>query len=111
MAPVVVKENIDRIKSSISDIKKQNEELQKTIDFNKEELLRLEGCLVVFNGFSDAGITVIKNDQENNEQQKPPQEVEQPHIHQVCEQKECEQKECDQNPKDLTEIYKKYSVM
>ena len=118
MAPVVVKENIERIEKSINQIKEQNEEFKKTIEFNRDELLRLEGCLLVFKGFEDAGITVIKKE-EHEHKDEHEREHKEEHEREHKEEHEHEHKEertsCENNnngdPVNLTEMYKKYSLM
>ena len=71
MAPVIVSENIKGIhaatlkfSSELSDINERKEEISK-------EILRLEGCLLTFEGFRDAGIEVILPESEKNDNNQP----------------------------------------
>jgi hypothetical protein len=87
MPAVIVSENIQRIEDLM---KNYNDEISN-LDTRKEEIrmeiARLEGCMLTFNGFRDAGIETILPEHEKNEHH--------------CEQNEhhCEQNEhhCEQN--------------
>ena len=69
--PVFVSENISRIESAIKqyqdnidNTEKHIEEIRKDINNEKNEILRLEGCLLTFKGFRDAGIERIMTTEE-----------------------------------------------
>lgn len=58
--PVNVSKNIDRIMQNIDDMKKRLEQHDKEKKEVQDEILRLEGCLIVFKGFREAGISEIQ---------------------------------------------------
>jgi hypothetical protein len=60
--PVIVKDNIKNIEDGITNFKQQIVDLKRSIETTKEEILRLEGCLIVFKGFEKAGISKIVPD-------------------------------------------------
>jgi chromosome segregation ATPase len=69
--PVFVSENISRIEDAIKqyqdnidNTEKHIEEIRKDINNEKNEILRLEGCLLTFKGFRDAGIERIMTTEE-----------------------------------------------
>ena len=64
--PVFVSENIQRIEDTIKqyqdnieNTEKHIEGIREVINNEKNEILRLEGCLLTFKGFRDAGIENI----------------------------------------------------
>ena len=71
--PVNVQENIDRLKSSMERVKTDIKSLNEQVKFAKEELIRLEGCLIVFRGFADAGIKNVVDASQNTD--KPSKHV------------------------------------
>ena len=85
MPTVFVSENIERIQSAVTKFKDEQKELKnkkitelqridKEIDEIQEEIFRLEGCLITFQGFQNAGIEklVPENEKEthNHEQEE-----------------------------------------
>ena len=57
--PVIVKDNIKNIEDGIANFKQQIKDMERSIETTKQEILRLEGCLIVFKGFEKAGISKI----------------------------------------------------
>ena len=123
---VDVKENINRIESSINKMKNELKHFEKQVKFTNDEILRLEGCLIVFKGFNDAGITSIdpKNNKCNTnnslpqvkaEEKKPSNpeeksvEKEAVQVHNHHKEKE-EENDDDTEEALLSELYKKYRV-
>jgi len=75
--PVFVSENIRRIENAIEQYQANIENTEKHIegireDINREknEILRLEGCLITFKGFRDAGIERIMTTEEQDKLRK-----------------------------------------
>jgi prefoldin subunit 5 len=71
--PVFVSDNIQRIENAIKqyqdnikDTERHIEEIQEEINKEKNEILRLEGCLITFKGFRDAGIEYIMTTEEQD---------------------------------------------
>ena len=60
--PVIVKDNIKNVENGIANFKQQIKDMEISIETTKKEILRLEGCLIVFKGFEKAGITRIVPD-------------------------------------------------
>ena len=60
--PVIVKDNIKNVEDGIINFKQQIKDMERSIETTKQEILRLEGCLIVFKGFEKAGITRIVPD-------------------------------------------------
>ena len=63
--PVNVAENIERITASKVKIQGDITSLEEQIKFAKEELLRMDGCLICFNGFQEAGIVNIVDENQH----------------------------------------------
>ena len=57
--PMNVNENIRRLLKVTRMLKQDLENHKRDIKFIEEELLRVQGCMIVFKGFRDVGITVI----------------------------------------------------
>ena len=72
--PVIVRDNIKNIENGIESFKQQILDLKKSIETTQNEILRLEGCLIVFKGFENAGISKIVPDnyRQPNEEPKTP---------------------------------------
>jgi hypothetical protein len=65
MVSISVQENLDRINKCIDDFKKELDSIESRKNEIEDELLRLEGCLITFSGFKEAGIESIRPDSEN----------------------------------------------
>jgi hypothetical protein len=59
MPPVFVSENINRIESIIESFKKELCDMDTRKEEIKSEIIRMEGCYLVFKGFEGAGIERI----------------------------------------------------
>ena len=59
MPPVFVRENISNIEDAIRKFTHELSELEKRKEEIKTERSRLEGCLLTFEGFAQAGIEEI----------------------------------------------------
>ena len=66
--PVNVEDNIKRLNESKVKVSGDIDSLKEQIKFAKEELIRLEGCLIVFNGFKEAGIKNIVDSSTNTKE-------------------------------------------
>tara|TARA_R110002153_G_scaffold147628_1_gene298885 strand:- start:2433 stop:2768 length:336 start_codon:yes stop_codon:yes gene_type:complete len=108
--PVNVQDNINRLKESHTKVIGDIDKLKDQIKFAKEELIRLQGCLIVFEGFREAG---LKNIVDSSEQQKNEVTFSEP----TC---PLDDKKSDDyqppvinshNHKNLDELYKKYRTM
>ena len=65
MPAISVQENLDRIELGLENFKKELECIEIRKKEIKDEMLRLEGCLITFSGFKGAGIESIGPDNEN----------------------------------------------
>ena len=65
MPTISVQENLDRIELGLENFKKELESIENRRKEIKDEMLRLEGCLITFSGFKHAGIESIRPDNEN----------------------------------------------
>lgn len=119
MTRVSVQENIDRInkaqnkfKTDILDINIKIEELQNEKRDIDKELLRLEGCLLTFEGLKTAGIDIITPS--NEQEQKHEHEHEHEHEHKKednsCKEVTCERtvKKESGSPDDLSSCESQY---
>jgi hypothetical protein len=94
--PVNVAENIERITASKVKIQGDITSLEEQIKFAKEELLRMDGCLICFNGFQEAGIVNIVDENQHSVDKN------QPYLDQVndnqtqCNQVNDNQTQCNQ---------------
>ena len=108
--PVNVDDNIKRLNESMKKVENDIESLKEQIKFAKEELIRLQGCLIVFEGLSEAG---LKNIVDSSKQQKNEVTFSEP----TC---PLDDKKSDDyqppvinshNHKNPDELYKKYRTM
>ena len=112
--PILVSDNIQRLKQNIEDLKTQIEDLEKHAKFNRDEILRLEGCLLVFEGFKSTGIEQITKNgnsglgciNENDGCHKMNEPRHHEHEHERVHEHEHEVKEA----QPFSELYKKYST-
>lgn len=104
--PVNVQENIDRLNTSIKKFEDDIEEYNAKIDFSKKEILRLEGCRIVFTGFSEAGIKNVV-DQTSNECKRVSVNEECNVIH----EHEHEHDKCISEKSPLEDLYEKYRTL
>jgi len=71
MPPINVEKNITKIKDSIEGMKNHIKMCEDDIVQKKEEILRLEGCLIAYKGFKDANIEEIPLPDENQPRPSP----------------------------------------
>tara|TARA_Y100000389_G_C17273518_1_gene419205 strand:+ start:367 stop:702 length:336 start_codon:yes stop_codon:yes gene_type:complete len=108
--PVNVQDNINRLKESHTKVIGDIDKLKDQIKFAKEELIRLQGCLIVFEGFKEAG---LKNIVDSSEQQKNEVAFSEP----TCSINDKNSNDCgppdvnSHNHKKLDELYAKYRTM
>lgn len=108
--PVNVQDNINRLKESHTKVIGDIDQLKEQIKFAKEELIRLQGCLIVFEGFKEAG---LKNIIDSSDQQKNETGLSEP----TCAPVDKKSNVCDSpvinshNHKNLDELYAKYRTM
>ena len=103
--PICVSDNIQRLRQNIDDLKRQNEDMEKHMKFNSDEILRLEGCLLVFSGFKDAGIeNISKNGESCNRDNSGCHSMDEPHRHNESHSHSISESE------PFNELYKKYST-
>jgi hypothetical protein len=103
MPTVFVSENIGRIEAIIESFKQELCDMEKRKEEIKTEMIRMEGCHLVFKGFEDAGIERIipenekpYNNQEHlNSIQESNGEQEQNHESH-CEQEQNHESHCEQ---------------
>lgn len=108
--PVNVQENIDRLNASIEKFEKDIKEHEAAIEFSKKEILRLEGCLIVFKGFAEAGIKNVV-DQTYNECKRVSVNEECNTVHEHEHEHEHERDECDSEKSPLEALYEKYRTL
>ena len=56
-----IDDNIEKIDKIITKMKSELKTMQEKIRFTKDEILRLEGCKIVYSGFKNAGLSEIKS--------------------------------------------------
>lgn len=95
--PISVKSNIETIEQNTERLKREIEQFEKQIQDAKDEILRLEGCMIVYKGFESIGLEEItlpahieKEKQEFEEKMKAQDRANPDNIHRTCVRDEAE---------------------
>jgi hypothetical protein len=59
-----INSNITKIELTIENLNTEIKKLEESIKFSREEILRLEGCRIVYDGLKKAGVTKIDTEKD-----------------------------------------------